>query len=134
MLALRLAVLGLAAAACAWFALGLVQTHDENQALNLIDQPTTPTPATTAKIMSLLDRAGTLNPDRDIALDRSQAQTRAGDSAAGITTAQRVVRAEPDNVDAWIVLGFAAHKADPTLARLAQAKELQLAPPGPAKR
>ncbi len=134
MLALRLAVLGLAAAACAWFALGLVQTHDENQALNLIDQPTTPTPATTAKIMSLLDHAGTLNPDRDIALDRSQAQTRAGDSAAGITTAQRVVRAEPDNVDAWIVLGFAAHKADPTLARLAQAKELQLAPPVPAKR
>lgn len=129
MLALRLAVLGLAVAACAWFALGLVQSHDENQALTLIDQPGTPNPVTTARIMSLLNNAGTLNPDRNIALDRSQAQTRAGDSAAGVAIAESVTRAEPENVDAWVVLGLAARRADPALARLAQAKELHLAPP-----
>jgi cytochrome c-type biogenesis protein CcmH/NrfG len=129
MLALRLAVLGLAVAACAWFALGVVQSHDQTQAENLLDQFTRQTPAATARIMSLLDTAGTLNPDRNIDLDRSQAQTRAGHVAAGVAIARAVVRAEPQNVNGWIVLGFAARRLDPSLARLAQARQLALAPP-----
>jgi cytochrome c-type biogenesis protein CcmH/NrfG len=45
-----------------------------------------------------------------------------------VAIARGVVRAEPQNVDGWIVLGFAARRVDPALARLAQARELQLAP------
>lgn len=129
MFALRLAVLGLAVAACAWFALGEVQTHDQTVAETLLDQSETPSAATTARIMSLLKTAGTLNPDRDIALDRSQAQTRGGHARVGVIIARKVVQAEPDNVDGWIVLGFAAHRVDPELARLARLREVQLAPP-----
>jgi hypothetical protein len=134
MLALRMAVLALAVAACAWFALGVVQTHDETRATDLIDQSGTPSPALTARILNLLDTAGTLNPDRDIALARAQALTRAGHTSAALATAERVVRAEPQNVDAWVVLGFAARRINPNLARLAHERELQLAPPVPRAR
>jgi hypothetical protein len=129
MLALRLSVLALAVVACAWFAVGIVQTRDQTQAETLLHRFATPTPATTANIMSLLGSAGILNPDRNIALDRSQAQTRAGRPQAGVATAESVVSAEPQNVTAWLVLGFAAGRVDPGLAGRARAKVMQLAPP-----
>ena len=97
---------------CAWFVLGAVQAHDENRATALIDAAGTPSPALTSQILHLLDVAGTLNPDRDIALLRSQAQTRAGRDAAAVRTAQGVARAEPLNIDAWTVLAFAAQPID----------------------
>ena len=117
---------------CAWFVLGTVQAHDENRATALIDAAGTPSPALTSEILHLLDVAGTLNPDRDIALLRSQAQTRAGRDAAAVRTAQGVARAEPLNIDAWTVLAFAAQPIDPAEARLARAHQASLAPPVPA--
>jgi hypothetical protein len=121
-----------AAALCAWFVLGTVQAHDENVATALIDNTGTPSPALTHRILSLLDTAGTLNPDRDIALLRSQAQTRAGRDAAAVRTARAVTRAEPLNIDAWTVLAFAAQPIDPAQARLARAHQASLAPPVPS--
>ncbi|HEY6526779.1 MAG TPA: hypothetical protein VIY10_23530 [Solirubrobacteraceae bacterium] len=117
---------------CAWFVLGAVQAHDENRATALIDAAGTPSPALTSQILHLLDVAATLNPDRDIALLRSQAQTRAGRDAAAVRTAQGVARAEPLNIDAWTVLAFAAQPIDPAEARLARAHQASLAPPVPA--
>ena len=128
-LALRLAVSSLAVVVCVWFGLGVVQARDETRATALIDRPGTLSAALTAKVLRLLDSAGTLNPDRDIDILRAQAQTRTGDSAAALRTAQRVVRDEPQNVDAWIVLGFAARRLDPGMASLAREQELKLAPP-----
>jgi O-antigen ligase/polysaccharide polymerase Wzy-like membrane protein len=121
-----------AAALCAWFALGAVQAHEENRATALINGAGTPSPALTSHILHLLDVAGTLNPDRDIALLRSQAQTRAGRDAAAVRTAQSVVRAEPLDIDAWTVLAFAAQPIDPAEARLARAHQAGLAPPVPS--
>lgn len=116
---------------CAWFAVGAHQTHDEDAAVTLIDQSGTPTPAVTAKILGLLDGAATLNPDRNIALYRSQAQTRAGHSAAGLRAALAVARAEPLNIDAWTVVEFAAQTIDPRESRIAARHQLALAPPVP---
>ncbi len=132
MSALRWAILAAALVVCAWFVLGAVQTHDENAATSLIDDPSTPTAALTARIMRLLDGAGTLNPDRNIDLLRSQAQSRAGRSGAAIRSALAVARAEPLNIDAWTVLAFAAQQVDPSLARLARREQAELAPPVPA--
>jgi hypothetical protein len=134
MLALRLSVLALAVVACAWFAVGVIQSHDQTEAEALLQRVGTPTPATTASIMSLLSTAGTVNPDRNIELDRSQAQSRAGQAQAGVATAERVATAEPQNVNAWLVLGFAAGRVEPGLARRARAKVMQLAPPVPRRR
>jgi len=127
--ALRWVLLAAAVVVCAWFALGAVQTHDEDRATTLVDSFSTPTPALTAQILSLLNTAGTLNPDRNIELLRAQALTRAGRSAAGIAAARSVTRAEPQNVDAWTVLAFAAGRADPALATAALAQRQKLAPP-----
>ncbi len=121
-----------AALLCAWFVLGTVQAHDESVATALIDRSGTPSPALTARILGLLDTAGTLNPDRDIALLRSQAQTRAGRNVAAVRTARGVTRAEPLNINAWTVLAFAAQPVDPTEARLARAHQHSLAPPVPS--
>jgi hypothetical protein len=128
MLALRLAVLALALVTCAWFGLGAVQTRDQTRATTLIDRPGTPPAALTARILSLLGSAATLNPDRDIDVLRAQAQTRAGRSTAALATAESVVRAEPQNVDGWVVLGFAAQRIDPAIASLARERELELVP------
>jgi hypothetical protein len=125
-------LLGLGAAAlCAWFVLGTVQAHDQDSATSLIDSAGTPSPALTARILHLLNVAGTLNPDRDVALLRSQAQSRAGHDAAAMRTAQAAARAEPLDIDAWTVLAFAAQSADPAEARLARAQQARLAPPVP---
>jgi predicted nicotinamide N-methyase len=127
--ALRWVLLAAAVVVCAWFALGAVQTHDEDRATTLVDRFSTPSPALTARILSMLSTAGTLNPDRNIELLRSEALTRAGRKAAGIAAARSVTRAEPQNVDAWVVLDFAAGSIDPALSSLARAQEQKLAPP-----
>jgi hypothetical protein len=130
--ALRLTLAAFAVVACAWFVLGIVQSHDQSRADALIHQPGTPTPAQTARILSLLHGAAALNPDRNIDLLRAQAQTRGGQAAAAERDMKQVVRDEPMNVDAWIVLGLAAGQRDPATASLARARERELAPPVPA--
>jgi len=129
--ALRSALGLCAAALCGWFVLGAVQAHDQARATALIDRAGTPSAALTSHILHLLDVAGTLNPDRDIALLRSQAQSRAGRDAAALSTARRVARTEPQNIDAWTVLAFAAQPVAPAQARLARAQQRRLAPPVP---
>lgn len=128
----RWALLACAVLVCAWFALGAVQTHAYNRATALAAQAGRPSSALTTTILGLLDTASTLNPDRDVALLRSQALTRAGDNAAALRTARAVARDEPLNIDAWTVLGFAAQPTDPALAGAAHKRELMLAPPVPA--
>jgi hypothetical protein len=127
--ALRWALLATAVVLGAWFVLGAVQTRDQDKATALIQRSGTPDPALTARILHLLTVAGTLNPDRDIDLLRAQALDRAGHTAAAVRVAQSVARAEPQNANAWVVLGFVAERADPTLARAARARVLMLAPP-----
>ncbi len=129
--ALRGALVLVAVIICAWFALGAVQARDQNHATDLIDSFATPTPALTARILSMLDTAHTLNPDRNVDLLRAQALTRSGYPSAGLRVAQRVVVAEPLNINAWTVLGFAARPAHPAQFRLAERKLRELAPPVP---
>jgi hypothetical protein len=132
MLAARIAIAVVALVACAWFALGVRQAHDQARATSLINQPGTPSASETRQILQLLDRAATLNPDRSIDLLRAQAEVRHGEGQIALRQMLGVVRDEPLNVDAWIVLGFAAGGGrDPAVASLARIKERQLAPPVP---
>lgn len=128
MRAARFAIAALAVAACAWFVIGVIQADNQSRATALIQGGGTPTPAQTSQIQHWLDTAGTLNPDRNIDLLRAQAEVRAGQSVKALAVMKRVVREEPRNADAWIVLGFAAQEPDPALARFAHAKVLELAP------
>ena len=121
----------LALLACAWFGLGIRQSHEEARADALVHAAGTPTGAQTATILRLLDSASTLNPDRNIDLLRSEAEVRAGQAAIAERQLMKVIRDEPMNVDAWIELGFAARRIDPTVASLAAARVRELAPPVP---
>ena len=134
MLAPRVALAAVAVVACAWFALGIRQSRDLERADALVHQSGTPTKGQTSEILRLLHRASLLNPDRNVDLLRAQAEVRAGDAATAERQTKRVVRDEPMNVDAWIVLGFATQQRDPAVARLATAREQELAPPVPPAR
>jgi Flp pilus assembly protein TadD len=128
MRAARFAIAALAVAACAWFVIGVIQSHNQSRATALINGGGTPTAAQTAQIEHWLDRAATLNPDRTIDLLRAQAEVRAGQGAKALALMKRVVADEPRNADAWVVFGFAAQSQSPALARLAHAELLKLVP------
>lgn len=125
----RVGLVVLALAVCAWYAIGVRQSRDQAAAEGIVQGNVTPTPSVTRHALDLLDSAGTLNPDRAIDLLRAQALVRAGEAPQALRLMKSVVAAEPDNVDAWIVYGFAAGSRDPAAARLARAKRLELAPP-----
>jgi cytochrome c-type biogenesis protein CcmH/NrfG len=133
-LAARLAVLAVALAACAWFALGAVQVHDQSRAAALIPDRNTLTETQANRIFHLLDRAGTLNPDRNIDILRAETYLHTGDAAAAEREMLRVVRAEPMNIEAWFLLEIASAPVDRATERLAIAKQRELAPPVPAAR
>src|SRR3954447_8489554 len=128
MRAARLGIAALAVAACAWFVLGVIQADNQSHATALVNSAGSPSRAQTADIEHSLDRAATLNPDRNIDLLRAQAEVRAGQSAKALARMKRVVAAEPRNVDAWIVFGFAARAQHSALAAIANAQILKLAP------
>jgi Tfp pilus assembly protein PilF len=129
MLAARITLAAVALIVCAWFALGIRQTRNQERADALIHQAGTPTKAQTVEVLALLRRSSELNPDRTIDLLRAMAEVRAGEVALAERQMKNVVRDEPMNVDAWINLAFAARQRDPTVAQLAREKQLELVPP-----
>jgi len=134
MLAVRLAVLAASLVACAWFALGAVQVHDQNRAAALIPDQNSLTAAQAHTILRLLDRAGTLNPDRNIDILRAETYLHTGEPRAAEREMLRVVRAEPMNIEAWFLLEIASAPQDRATERLAIAEQQQLAPPVPLAR
>jgi predicted Zn-dependent protease len=76
-----------------------------------------------------LDADRLLNPDRRAGLFEGVILGRRGDFPGAIAAIQTVTRAEPENIEAWALLASAARRADPALAREAQAKARELAPP-----
>jgi hypothetical protein len=129
MLAVRVVLVAFAVVTCTWFGLGIRQAEDQSRAVALMGQPGTPSAAKTAHTLQMLDNAGDLNPDRQIDLLRVQAEQRGGMDASAVRIAEAVVRAEPQNASAWVVLGFATERSDPALARLAHERVRELVPP-----
>lgn len=129
MLAVRVVLVALAVVVCTWFVLGITQARDQSRAGALMFQPGTPSAAQTARILHLLDGAATLNPDRQVDLLRTLAEQRGGKDASAVRTVEAVVRAEPQNASAWVMLGSAAGASDPALARLARERVRELVPP-----
>ena len=126
----RAALIATSVVVCAWFALGAVEVHDQNRATALLSIPGIPPKARTAQILHLLDDAGRLNPDRTIDLLRAQAHIVADQRAIAEREALAVVRDEPKNIYAWIVVAIAAVH-DPAVLQQAVAQRRALAPPVP---
>ncbi len=125
--------LAFAAAAGAWFALGIRQAHDITAATNIIAQPNTVTPFQSGRAASLLSSAGTLNPDTDVDVLRARLAGRNEQFERAQHILEKVVHEEPMNLEAW---GWLAGMslANPPIAHLAEAHIAKLMPNVPAGR
>jgi hypothetical protein len=102
---LGLGLAGLALVVSAWFALGWVQARDTGKATALLAGPQAPAPEAISQTRSLLDTAGTLNPDRTVDLQRARLAVYRHDYTGAIGVLESVTRSEPQNVLAWTELG-----------------------------
>jgi len=109
-----LAVLALVPAA--WFALGVRQSAAQSRAETIIDSASRLSAPRAREATDLLNEAGTLNPDRQIELDRSKLLLERGQPAAARRDAQAVIRVEPQNILAWLALAYASGDDVPVLA------------------
>lgn len=114
----RISLVALALCACAWFGLGAVQSHATDQATNIVSGSGTLAPAQANRARSLLDTAGTLNPDRSIDVLRARLAAREGRTAEAIAILRRTVAAEPLNLSAWLALAQTALGHDPAVVKL----------------
>jgi hypothetical protein len=107
----RILVLGLAGLALlvsAWFALAWVQARDTARADALLSGSGQLSPAALTRARSLLDSAGTLNPDRTVDLLRARLAADQHHYAAAVRILESITRSEPQNVLAWEQLAVIA--------------------------
>jgi predicted Zn-dependent protease len=121
--------IGLAVAAMiatGWFALGVYQSRSVSQARSAAVGRLTVAQARHAD--NLLDDAAALNPDQAVDVLRAQVALASGDAVRSRQILKRVVRREPQNLDAWIALTRASAN-DFRQRQLALLQILKLAPP-----
>jgi hypothetical protein len=108
--------------ACAWYALGAIQALDTTRATALLAGETIG-PRAAAEVRSLLPTAGTLNPDQTVKLLRGQLAYEQGHTSQARQIFLSVARAEPENLQAWLLLAHTSHSTRylrPALARVNQ--------------
>ena len=122
-----LALIG-ALVVCAWFALGIRQSHDLNAATGIVSARAPLTAGQARRATGLLDAAGRLNPDTAVDLARSQLALRQGNAARARAIALGVTRSEPQNIEAWLSYGSASAHDPRAFARALRHLDA-LAPP-----
>lgn len=91
----------LAVVVCAWFALGVRQAHDTDQATAIISSGARPSGAEARRAESLLHAAKELNPDSAVDVLRARLSLEQGNPLLARTILERVVGREPRNALAW---------------------------------
>jgi predicted Zn-dependent protease len=122
----RAALVAASLLACGWFALGIRQTHEQQKAASLINRHA-PTAAEIVRAGRLLDAASELNPDAEPNLLRAQLAFNTGRRARAERIARGMVRREPENIDAWLLLGIATNHVSPQVHIRAQERVRELA-------
>jgi uncharacterized protein HemY len=117
---------------CAWFASGVRQAHDLNQATSIVDQSNQPTRAQIAHAGSLLNAAAFLNPDSEVKLVRAELALGDNQKPQARSIVEGVLRDEPQNLEAWYLLAQIAG-GDQHLLFRALAQVTKLDPPPPKK-
>ena len=104
----RAAVLALAAMAAAWYVLAIVQARDTSRAGAIVASAGHLNRAQAHTASQLLSSAAFLDPDREVSVLRAQVLRERGDLPGARAILWRVVRAEPDNLQAWVQLAYAS--------------------------
>jgi len=108
----RIVLVAVSLAAGAWFAVAIRQVHDQSRAASLVNSHAKFTAPRAARARQLLDAAGQLNPDAQPDILRAQVALRGGEKGAAERILERVVRREPENIDAWFLLQIATFHYD----------------------
>jgi Flp pilus assembly protein TadD len=132
----RAALALVAVAAITWLTISYRDAHHQQQAeailrprlahyLSKRELPTNDR-AQIDRAANLIESARSLNPDRSLDAYAGSLELLAGRPAAARRTFERLARAEPDNLQAWLALNIATARSDPARAReaLRQAGEL----------
>jgi hypothetical protein len=107
-LLVRVLVLGLALAACAWYVVGIRQARAVDQVSSIVSGGGQITPAQARHASDLLNSAAFLNPDRQVDVLRAEVKLDRGELPAARRILWRVVEGEPDNLAAWLTLARAS--------------------------
>jgi hypothetical protein len=94
----------LALAAAAWFAVGAHQAQDTTQASAIVSSVTRLSAAQANSASDLLTSAAFLNPDRTVDLLRAQLDLDRGKVTSARRILKAVIRAEPKNLEAWLLM------------------------------
>jgi hypothetical protein len=104
----RISLVALSICACAWFGLGIVQSHATDAASSIVSGSGRLAPAQAARARSLLATAATLNPDHSVDLLRAELAVREGRTSAAIAILRQTAADEPMNLSAWLALAQTA--------------------------
>jgi predicted Zn-dependent protease len=127
MTVVRVALLALATAAVAWLAVGLAASRAQDELRDLVQATERPTAADLARADELR-RAAERTPGRRPALMEATLRLKGDDAAGAARLLEQVVRGEPDNGEAWLLLARASEERDPARAQEAMARVRELAP------
>jgi predicted Zn-dependent protease len=127
----RVALTALAVLVCAWFVLGSRQAHDLDSATSIVEGATAPNAQQATRARALLSSAATLNPDRQVDVERGMLALERGHRAQAVSILERVTREEPMNLVAWVDLAQAGY-SDPAVSSRA-VRQLGLLDPGPGR-
>lgn len=121
---------GAAVAAAIWIGFGLNSVLLERSAARAgFTSSESLTPAKTAHVIDLLERARAHNPDSRPTVDEAALLARVGRKRTAVALLRDVVDKEPDNFTAWRSLAEVAAGVDPALAARAGARARELNPP-----
>ena len=128
-MAARIALGVLVVAVIAWLALGLRNARLEADGARLIgDSPADTSPAHLAEARDDYQRAEKLSADTAPAVRVAGLENFTGHPREALEGLRDVVRREPDNFDAWLLMSSVAADIDPPLAARARARARELNP------
>ncbi len=127
----RVALVAAALGVAVWLASGLGPARDQARALALLEsQPGADDPALPRARRLLRDAAAaTRSTAPELRLAQVELFNGNDEDAAGL--AASIVRREPENADAWLLLAQASREGDPARAAAARARYGILSPPAP---
>jgi len=131
MTGIRITLVLFATVLALFFAVGLLAAHLGAEGELLAVRGAALDPAMAAHVDDLLRRAARLTPDTSPEVARAGMLSERGDHAAAIAVLRDVLRREPRNVTAWIVLSVAAKPVDAALSQRARRQAAELAPAVP---
>lgn len=130
MTAVRVTLVALAIAAVAWLAGGIAASRSQDELRDLVSSTERPTAADMAHADELR-RAAERTPGSRPALMEATLRLKGDDTAGARRVLEQVVRDEPGNGEAWLLLARATEAGDPARSQQARARVRELAPPVP---